>query len=51
MRIRIAEPLAVDDDADNRRIGPFLLIDPQDGATLAAGMADARAGDRGTGAL
>ncbi|MPY34600.1 GTP-binding protein [Streptomyces adustus] len=39
--IRTAEPLAVDDYRQNRRTGSFLLIDPQDGATLAAGMIDA----------
>ncbi|MCB5168186.1 50S ribosome-binding GTPase [Streptomyces bambusae] len=38
VRIRTAEPLAVDDYLENRRTGSFLLIDPQDGATLAAGM-------------
>ncbi|MBW5421419.1 sulfate adenylyltransferase [Streptomyces sp. BG9H] len=38
VRIRTAEPLAVDDYRENRRTGSFLLIDPQDGATLAAGM-------------
>jgi sulfate adenylyltransferase subunit 1 len=46
VRIRTAEPLAVDDYAENRRTGSFLLIDPQDGATLAAGMIDVRTGDR-----
>ncbi|MFJ7067734.1 sulfate adenylyltransferase subunit 1 [Streptomyces sp. NPDC101115] len=44
VRILTAEPLAVDDYADNRRTGSFLLIDPQDGATLSAGMVDARTG-------
>jgi sulfate adenylyltransferase subunit 1 len=43
VRIRTAEPLAVDDYAENRRTGSFLLIDPQDGATLSAGMIDTRA--------
>ncbi|MEO3974724.1 GTP-binding protein [Streptomyces sp. CAU 1734] len=38
--IRTAEPLALDDYADSRRTGSFLLIDPADGTTLAAGMAD-----------
>ncbi|MCP3755565.1 sulfate adenylyltransferase subunit 1 [Streptomyces sp. TBY4] len=38
VRIRTAEPLAVDDYLENRRTGSFLLIDPQDGSTLAAGM-------------
>ncbi|MHC0430582.1 elongation factor 1-alpha C-terminal domain-related protein, partial [Streptomyces sp. O3] len=37
--VRLAEPLAVDDYADSRRTGSFLLIDPADGTTLAAGMA------------
>ncbi|MFI7013133.1 sulfate adenylyltransferase subunit 1 [Streptomyces sp. NPDC050164] len=46
VQIRTAEPLAVDDYLENRRTGSFLLIDPQDGATLAAGMADARTGDQ-----
>ncbi|WP_406841074.1 sulfate adenylyltransferase subunit 1 [Streptomyces sp. AHU1] len=38
--LRTAEPLALDPYADNRRTGSFLLIDPADGTTLAAGMAD-----------
>ncbi|MFE5818130.1 sulfate adenylyltransferase subunit 1 [Streptomyces sp. NPDC056479] len=46
VQIRTAEPLAVDDYLENRRTGSFLLVDPQDGATLAAGMIDARAGDQ-----
>ncbi|MFE3328110.1 sulfate adenylyltransferase subunit 1 [Streptomyces sp. NPDC059176] len=46
VRIRTAEHLAVDDYVENRRTGSFLLVDPQDGSTLAAGMVDARAGDR-----
>ena len=46
VQIRTAEPLAVDDYLENRRTGSFLLIDPQDGATLAAGMVDARAGEQ-----
>ncbi|MGW8354052.1 sulfate adenylyltransferase subunit 1 [Streptomyces wedmorensis] len=37
--LRAAEPLALDDYADNRRTGSFLLIDPADGTTLTAGMA------------
>ncbi|WP_328320495.1 sulfate adenylyltransferase subunit 1 [Streptomyces sp. NBC_00388] len=37
--IRTAEPLALDAYADSRRTGSFLLIDPADGTTLAAGMA------------
>ncbi|MER6447533.1 elongation factor 1-alpha C-terminal domain-related protein, partial [Streptomyces venezuelae] len=37
--IRTAEPLPIDDYADSRRTGSFLIIDPADGTTLAAGMA------------
>ncbi|WP_392667268.1 sulfate adenylyltransferase subunit 1 [Streptomyces sp. LN785] len=37
--VRTAEPLALDSYADCRRTGSFLLIDPADGTTLAAGMA------------
>ncbi|WP_329413237.1 GTP-binding protein [Streptomyces sp. NBC_00704] len=37
--IRTAEPVALDSYARSRRTGSFLLIDPADGATLAAGMA------------
>lgn len=37
--VRTAEPLALDTYADSRRTGSFLLIDPADGTTLAAGMA------------
>lgn len=40
VQIRTAEPLAVDDYVENRRTGSFLLIDPQDGSTLSAGMVD-----------
>ncbi len=40
VRVRTAEPLALDAYADSRRTGSFLLIDPADGTTLAAGMAD-----------
>ncbi|MFE2284674.1 sulfate adenylyltransferase subunit 1 [Streptomyces sp. NPDC059443] len=36
--VRTAEPLALDSYADSRRTGSFLLIDPADGTTLAAGM-------------
>ncbi|WP_327674398.1 sulfate adenylyltransferase subunit 1 [Kitasatospora sp. NBC_00458] len=38
VRVRTADPLAVDSYADSRRTGSFLLIDPADGTTLAAGM-------------
>ncbi|MEV0319314.1 sulfate adenylyltransferase subunit 1 [Streptomyces sp. NPDC050658] len=37
--VRTAEPIALDSYADSRRTGSFLLIDPADGTTLAAGMA------------
>ncbi|MFF4044759.1 sulfate adenylyltransferase subunit 1 [Streptomyces sp. NPDC001816] len=37
--LRTAEPLALDSYADSRRTGSFVLIDPADGTTLAAGMA------------
>ncbi|WP_424211219.1 sulfate adenylyltransferase subunit 1 [Streptomyces sp. BI20] len=37
--VRVAEPLALDTYAASRRTGSFLLIDPADGTTLAAGMA------------
>ncbi|MFE7317798.1 hypothetical protein ACFU7T_32555, partial [Streptomyces sp. NPDC057555] len=39
IRVRTAEPLALDAYADSRRTGSFLLIDPADGTTLTAGMA------------
>ncbi|MGW1009321.1 sulfate adenylyltransferase subunit 1 [Streptomyces termitum] len=39
--VRTAEPVALDGYADFRRTGSFLLVDPLDGATLTAGMADA----------
>jgi sulfate adenylyltransferase subunit 1 len=38
LRIRTAEPVAAEPYARHRRTGAFLLIDAQDGATLAAGM-------------
>ncbi|MQY12863.1 Bifunctional enzyme CysN/CysC [Streptomyces sp. RB5] len=41
VRLRTAEPLALDAYADSRLTGAFLLIDPADGTTLAAGMAAA----------
>ncbi|MFC4472195.1 sulfate adenylyltransferase subunit 1 [Streptomyces xiangluensis] len=40
VRLRTAEPLALDDYAVSRRTGAFLLVDPGDGATLTAGMAE-----------
>ncbi len=36
--VRLAEPVAVDDYSANRSTGGFLVIDPDTGATLAAGM-------------
>lgn len=41
IRIRLADDLPIDDYHELRRTGAFLLIDEADGATLAAGMADA----------
>ncbi|PBC60409.1 sulfate adenylyltransferase [Streptomyces sp. Tue6028] len=38
--LRTAGPLALDDYAEVRRTGAFILVDPADGATLTAGMAD-----------
>ncbi|MGN6753451.1 MAG: sulfate adenylyltransferase subunit 1 [Intrasporangium sp.] len=37
--IRLAQPLPVEDYAASRPGGAFLLVDPHDGATVAAGMA------------
>lgn len=42
VRIRTAEPVALDSCADSRRTGSFLLIARSDGSTFAAGMADPR---------
>ncbi|MGW0913767.1 sulfate adenylyltransferase subunit 1 [Streptomyces sp. NPDC002784] len=38
--LRTAEPLALDDYRVSRRTGAFIVIDPADGATLTAGMAE-----------
>uniref|UniRef100_UPI0037BF0AB7 sulfate adenylyltransferase subunit 1 n=1 Tax=Cellulomonas palmilytica TaxID=2608402 RepID=UPI0037BF0AB7 len=38
VRVRLAEPVLLDDYADHRGTGAFLLVDPADGTTLAAGM-------------
>ncbi|MFJ8824148.1 sulfate adenylyltransferase subunit 1 [Streptomyces sp. NPDC102467] len=38
--LRTAEPVVVDDYAEIRWTGAFLLIDPSDGTTLTAGMAE-----------
>ncbi|WP_406196046.1 GTP-binding protein [Streptomyces sp. NBC_01017] len=43
--LRTAEPLALDDYAVSRRTGAFLLIDPADGTTLTAGMAEVNSPD------
>ncbi|MDT8914594.1 GTP-binding protein [Amycolatopsis sp. PS_44_ISF1] len=40
--IRLAERLGIDDYTDNPRTGAFLVIDPKDGDTLAAGLAGER---------
>jgi sulfate adenylyltransferase subunit 1 len=39
--VRSAEPLPIDDYADSRRTGAFLVIDPADGGTLAGGLVGA----------
>ena len=44
VHIRLAEPVAVDDYNHIRRTGSFLVIDDADGATLAAGLAEAPEG-------
>jgi sulfate adenylyltransferase subunit 1 len=41
--VRFASPLPVEEYARSRRGGAFLLVDPDDGFTLAAAMADAPA--------
>ncbi|MFF9359863.1 sulfate adenylyltransferase subunit 1 [Streptomyces griseoluteus] len=38
--VRTAEPVALDGYVASRRTGSFLLVDPADGTTLSAGMAD-----------
>ncbi|MFK4066950.1 sulfate adenylyltransferase subunit 1 [Streptomyces sp. NPDC029674] len=47
VRVRTAEPVALDSYADSRRTGSFLLIDPADGTTLAAGMSSQSPAQRG----
>jgi sulfate adenylyltransferase subunit 1 len=39
--LHTAEPVPVDDYARHGRTGAFLVIDPADGATLAAGLVGA----------
>jgi sulfate adenylyltransferase subunit 1 len=41
VRLRTAEPVPVDDYATHGRTGAFLMIDPADGTTLAAGLVGA----------
>ncbi|MBA8825441.1 sulfate adenylyltransferase subunit 1 [Saccharopolyspora lacisalsi] len=38
VQLRTSEALPIDDYADSRRTGSFLVIDPSDGTTLAAGL-------------
>ncbi|WP_414636008.1 sulfate adenylyltransferase subunit 1 [Actinophytocola sp.] len=38
VRLRVADPLPIDDYTDCRPTGAFLLIDPADGNTVAAGL-------------
>lgn len=38
VRLRLAEPVVLDDYATHRSTGGFLVVDPADGTTLAAGM-------------
>ncbi|NNG40371.1 GTP-binding protein [Flexivirga sp. ID2601S] len=42
--VQLAEPVAVDDYADHRATGAFVVIDPDTGATLAAGLTGADLG-------
>lgn len=46
VKIRLAEPIVLDGYATHRRTGGFLLVDPADGTTLAAGMIGATLLDR-----
>ena len=43
--IRLAAELPVEEYAAHRRAGAFLVIDPQSGSTLAAGIVTAPVGD------
>jgi sulfate adenylyltransferase subunit 1 len=38
VKLHLSQPVAVDDYAAGRGIGAFLVIDPDSGETLAAGM-------------
>ncbi|WP_269938433.1 sulfate adenylyltransferase subunit 1 [Arthrobacter sp. HY1533] len=44
-QIRLSSPLPVESYARHRRTGAFLVIDPQDGNTLAAGLVNDHPGD------
>ncbi|GGB40286.1 sulfate adenylyltransferase subunit 1 [Flexivirga endophytica] len=44
IRIQLAEPVAVDDYAQQRATGAFVVIDPDTGATLAAGLTGSELG-------
>ena len=44
LRIQLAEPVAVDDYATQRATGAFVVIDPDTGATLAAGLTGSELG-------
>ncbi|MGO4383189.1 sulfate adenylyltransferase subunit 1 [Specibacter sp. RAF43] len=46
-QIRLASPLPLEPYARHRRTGAFLVIDPQDGNTLAAGLVGDHPGDDG----
>ncbi|RHA41308.1 sulfate adenylyltransferase subunit 1 [Cellulomonas rhizosphaerae] len=46
VKLRLAEPIALDEYASHRRTGGFLVVDPADGSTLAAGMIGATLLDR-----
>ena len=45
VQIRLAAPLPLEPYAKHRRTGAFLVIDPADGNTLAAGMVKEHPGD------
>lgn len=45
VQVRLAAPLPLEPYAAHRRTGAFLVIDPQDGNTLAAGMVRQHPGD------
>ncbi|MDO4243698.1 MAG: GTP-binding protein [Actinomyces sp.] len=47
VHLRLAQPVPLEDYGASRAGGAFLLVDPADGATLAAGMASLPAGTAG----